>query len=176
MINYNPESMCTCIHISPNSAFQAFKPRPSPVYISPPTAYSEKMISPPASPYLRSEAETTFSSNLTVTRKPSEDDLIEVAEQVIGKYTKSQRKEKIRVYKERMLRRRNKIRCSKKFSGRAEVASRKIRYHGRFVKASEVAEKGMIPSEQDLLERNTKIDQFLREQDYNNLINVITLF
>jgi hypothetical protein len=56
---------------------------------------------------------------------------------MIGRYTQEERERKILKYKEKMRKRREQIKVSRKFGGRSVVAKTKHRVNGRFVKAVE---------------------------------------
>ena len=50
---------------------------------------------------------------------------------------------------------------------------RKMRFHGRFIKASEQFKE---VSDEELQIRNKKIDSYMKQGDYNSLVDTLTLF
>ena len=85
----------------------------------------------------------------------------------IGKYTKSERQERIRKYKAKL----NRWRQSKrnpKYKNRSKIAQNKLRINGRFVKASHISDDFS-----DLCQKPVESSGSRDEHDYNGLVSAL---
>ena len=62
----------------------------------------------------------------------------ERSDEIIGSYTRRERWEKICRYKEKQMKYRDKVKISREFRGRSEVAKEKPRVNGKFVKSNDL--------------------------------------
>lgn len=89
---------------------------------------------------------------------------------IVGMYTQKEREAKIRKYKSKL--QRWKQRNKNAFNGRSRVAKKKLRYFGRFIKSEDFKDKML--SDNQIIKNNLQIEATKAKGDYNELVKMIT--
>jgi len=90
---------------------------------------------------------------------------------LVGMYTQRERADKIRKYKQKLMRWRHEH-GNDTFNGRSRVAKKKLRYFGRFIKYEDFKDK--LLTDDQIIQNNIEMDKFAIEGDYNKLVDIIT--
>ncbi|CAI2359751.1 unnamed protein product [Moneuplotes crassus] len=90
---------------------------------------------------------------------------------LVGFYTQRERKNKIKHLRKRLLKHRQACPINKQYKGRSNAARSKVRLCGKFVKA-ELAEKYAV-DDKVFHGRNKLIDKYVKQQDYQKVVEVL---
>lgn len=90
---------------------------------------------------------------------------------LIGFYTQRERRHKINQWRARLTKHKKANPINKLYKGRSNAARSKVRLCGKFVK-SDIAEKYAIGND-EFQRRNTLIDKYLKENDFEKAVGVL---